>query len=242
MKKCIVQYWIPSSEYTHPGYNNLLKNSNKFDADGFANRSARSFELYANKYNHDFVRVTEKKLNYKHPTFERFDLWLDDHWWEKYDEIMYVDSDVFAMPEAPDIFQHYKSLGTFKVCEHDAFQKATLPEQIDLIHHGLLKKCKLDEVKHYGFQPGVFILTKTARDIMRPYIEQFKELNDHDGHILIWACIQSQVPLTRMSRFYNYKKAYFKRHPESYFFHAAGHKKLVHLGRIYDFLEKKGLQ
>jgi len=242
MKKCIVQYWIPSSEYTHPGYNNLLKNSNKFDADGFANRSARSFELYANKYNHDFVRVTEKKLNYKHPTFERFDLWLDDHWWEKYDEIMYVDSDVFAMPEAPDIFQHYKSLGTFKVCEHDAFQKATLPEQIDLIHHGLLKKCKLDEVKHYGFQPGVFILTKTARDIMRPYIEQFKELNDHDGHILIWACIQSQVPLTRMSRFYNYKKAYFKGHPESYFFHAAGHKKLVHLGRIYDFLEKKGLQ
>jgi len=242
MKKCIVQYWIPSSEYTHPGYNNLLKNSNKFDADGFANRSARSFELYANKYNHDFVRVTEKKLNYKHPTFERFDLWLDDHWWEKYDEIMYVDSDVFAMPEAPDIFQHYKSLGTFKVCEHDAFQKATLPEQIDLIHHGLLKKCKLDEVKHYGFQPGVFILTKTARDIMRPYIEQFKELNDHDGHILIWACIQSQVPLTRMSRYYNYKKAYFKGHPESYFFHAAGHKKLVHLGRIYDFLNKKGLQ
>ena len=25
MKKCIVQYWIPSSEYTDPGYNNLLK-------------------------------------------------------------------------------------------------------------------------------------------------------------------------------------------------------------------------
>ena len=84
-------------------------------------------------------------------------------------------------------------------------------------------------------------MTKHARDIMRPYIEQFKELDDHDGHILIWACIKSQVPLTRMSRYYNYKKAYFKGHPESYFFHAAGHKKLHASDRVLTFLKAKGL-
>lgn len=238
MKKCIVQYWIPSSEYTDPGYNNLLQAK---DQKKLVEISTKSFKKYANKYGHDFKRISEKKINFRHPTFERFDLWLDDSWWKEYDEIMYVDCDVFAMPEAPDIFQHYKSLDTFKVCDHPAFQKATLPGQIDLIHHGLLQKCKLDEVKHYGFQPGVFILTKPARDIMRPYIEKFKELNDHDGHILIWACIKSKVTLTRMSQYYNYKKAYFKGHPESYFFHAAGHKKLVDSDRVLKFLKSKGL-
>ena len=238
MKKCIVQYWIPSSEYSEPTYNNLLQAR---DQKSLVEVSTKSFEQYANKYGHDFKRIDKKKINFRHPTFERFDLWLDDSWWKEYDEIMYVDCDVFAMPDAPDIFQNYKSLDTFKVCDHPAFQMATKPEQINHIYHGLLKECKLEDVKNYGFQPGVFILTKTARDIMRPYIEKFKELNDHDGHILIWACIKSKVPLTRMSQYYNYKKAHFLGHPESYFFHAAGHKKLTQRSKVVVFLKDKGM-
>ena len=238
MKKCIVQYWIPSSEYSEPTYNNLLQAR---DQKSLVEVSTKSFEQYANKYGHDFKRIDKKKINFRHPTFERFDLWLDDSWWEEYDEIMYVDCDVFAMPNAPDIFQSYKSLDTFKVCDHPAFQMATKPEQINHIYHGLLKECKLEDVKNYGFQPGVFILTKPARDIMRPYIEKFKELNDHDGHILIWACIKSKVPLTRMSQYYNYKKAHFLGHPESYFFHAAGHKKLTQRSKVVVFLKDKGM-
>ena len=238
MKKCIVQYWIPSSEYPEPTYNNLLQAR---DQKSLVEVSTKSFEQYANKYGHDFKRIDKKKINFRHPTFERFDLWLDDSWWEEYDEIMYVDCDVFAMPDAPDIFQNYKSLDTFKVCDHPAFQMATKPEQINHIYHGLLKECKLEDVKNYGFQPGVFILTKPARDIMRPYIEKFKELNDHDGHILIWACIKSKVPLTRMSQYYNYKKAHFLGHPESYFFHAAGHKKLTQRSKVVVFLKDKGM-
>ena len=62
MKKCIVQFWIQADQYSEPDYNALLKKSEEFNADEFADRSARSFETYANKYNHDFVRVTEKKL------------------------------------------------------------------------------------------------------------------------------------------------------------------------------------
>ena len=35
---------------------------------------------------------------------------LDDadlKWWDKYDQIMYIDSDVFALPNAPNIFEEY---------------------------------------------------------------------------------------------------------------------------------------
>ena len=238
MKKCIVQYWIPSSEYSEPRYNNLLQAN---EQKSLVKLSTKSFKKYADKYGHDFKRIDKKKINFRHPTFERFDLWLDDSWWKEYDEIMYVDCDVFAMPDAPDIFQNYKSLDTFKVCDHPAFQMATKPEQINHIYHGLLKKCKLDDVKYYGFQPGVFILTKPARDIMRPYIEKFKELDDHDGNILIWACIQSKVTLTRMSQYYNYKKSHCKGHPQSYFFHAAGHKKHTQKSKVIQFLKVQGM-
>ena len=239
MKKCIVQYWIPSSQYSDPEYNNLLQEK---DQHSLAEISKRSFETYAEKYKHDFIRIEEKKIDFKHPTFERFDLWLDDAWWNQYDEIMYVDSDVFALPTAPDIFANYPITKTFKVCNHPAFQLATEQEQIEHIHHGLLKQLPLDSVKWYGFQPGVFILTKTARDIMKPFIEQFRNLNDHDGHILMWACIKSKVPLTRMHEYYNYKNAHFKGHPEIYFFHAAGHKKLAQEDRIKTYLESKGIK
>ena len=239
MKKCIVQYWIPSSQYTDPEYNNLLQEK---DQHRLVELSTMSFEKYARKHGYDYKRISKKKIDFKHPPFERFDLWLDDSWWEQYDEIMYVDCDVFAMPTAPGIFENYRSLDSFKVRNHPAFQMATEPDQISHIYHGLLEKCELDEVKWYGFQPGVFILTKNARDIMKPYIEQFKDLDDHDGHILIWACIKSKVPLTRMSQYYNYKNAHFKGHPDVYFFHAAGQGKLNQEDKIINFLKEKGIR
>ena len=239
MKKCIVQYWIPSSEYSDPEYNNLLKEK---EQKSLVELSTKSFQAYAEKYGHDFIKITEKKINFKHPTFERFDLWLNDSWWKEYDEILYVDTDVFALPTAPDIFKNYPVLDHFKVCNHPSFQLATEPDQIELIHHGILKDCDLDDVKWYGFQPGVFVLTKKSKDIMKPYIEQFKELNDHDGHILTWACIKSKVPLTRMSAYYNYKNAHFKGHPDVYFFHALGQKKKNQAEKIKSFLAEKGIK
>ena len=242
MKKCIVQYWIQADQYSEPDYNELLKKSEEFDANEFASRSARSFRAYADKYGHDFIRIEKKKLDFKHPTFERFDLWLDDTWWEKYDEIMYVDSDVFAMPDAPDIFKQYPGSGTLKVCDHPGFQQAKEDDQIEHIYHGLLKECTLEQVKQKGFQAGVFIITKEARDLMKPHIAKYQELNDHDGHILLWATIKSGVPLTRMTELYNFKNAHMKRKPKVYFFHAAGHKKLTQYHGINSFLDKNGIK
>ena len=242
MKKCIVQYWIQADQYSEPDYNALLKKSRVFDADKFASRSARSFQAYADKYGHDFIRIEKKKLDFKHPTFERFDLWLDDTWWEKYDEIMYTDSDVFAMPDAPNIFSEYPDSTSLKVCDYAKFQKADRQDQIDSFYVDLLKECTIEECKQSGFQPGVFILTKSARDTMKPFIEQFKKLNDHDGNILLWSTIKSGVPITRMNELYNFKNAHMIGRPKVYFFHAAGHKKKSHSHSINSFLRKNGIK
>jgi len=238
VKKCIVQYWIPSIEYSEPDYNKILKD----EQSGLALLSAKSFQAYADKYGYDFIRIQKKKLGFRHPTFERFDLWLDDAWWEKYDEILYVDSDVFAMPTAPDIFAQYPAQGTLKVCVHPGFQLATEQEQIDHIYHGLLKECTIQQVTQNGFQAGVFIITKEARELMKPYIAKYKELNDHDGHILLWATIKSGVPLTRMTELYNFKNAFMKNKPSVHFFHAAGHKKHNLQLRILSFLRDNGIK
>ena len=242
MKKCIVQYWIQADQYSQPDYNALLKKSEEFDANEFAGRSASSFQAYADKYGHDFIRIEKKKLDFKHPTFERFDLWLDDTWWEKYDEIMYVDSDVFAMPDALDVFLQYPEPGMLKVCDHPGFQQAKEDDQIEHIYHGLLKECTLDQVRHYGFQAGVFIITKEAKELMKPYIAKYRELDDHDGNILMWAAIKSKVPVLRMSELYNFKNAHMRGKPKVNFFHAAGHKKMKHFHSINSFLIKNGIK
>ena len=62
MKKCIVQYWIPSSQYSDPEYNNLLQEKDQYS---LAEISKTSFQTYAEKYKHDFIMKNVE--NRKHP-------------------------------------------------------------------------------------------------------------------------------------------------------------------------------
>lgn len=238
-KNCIVQYWIPAKKYSNPDYNNLLQDQplNKI--------SSKSFKAYCKKYKIDYVEENRAKINWVHPTFERFDLWLNDKWWKTYDQILYADSDIFAMPWAPNIFEMYPDTDTFKYCHFSKIENAETQEHFDTFYHGLLKnECTLEEVRQKGFQPGLFILTKKSREIMKPWIEKFKELGDyHDGLILNWATIKSNVEITKMDEWFNYKNAHFRNKPKIYFFHAAGKKK----GKadtqegIRNYLKKHGL-
>lgn len=230
MRKAIVQYYIDPRLYSNPDYNQLSKDQN-----ALANISSRSFEKYSEKIGADFHHITKPKLNYLHPTFERFDLWLDDKWWQQYDQIMYVDSDVFALPDAPDIFEKYPDIENFKVCESKSWQKTKSKQK------GLLKDKSVEEINKYGFQTGVFILNQHVAEIMRPWISKYKQLDDHDGNILNWCTIESRVPIKRMDWRFNFKKAYFNNQPPVYFFHAQGLKKDTHEKRITSWLKAQGL-
>jgi hypothetical protein len=163
---------------------------------------------------------------------------------EKFIKIMYTDSDVFAMPSAPNIFQMYPQKETFKYCRYPRIETANTQAQYDSFYHGLYTDCSLEQVKLKGFQTGVFMLTKKAREIMKPWIAKFKQLGEYqDGEILNWATIKSDVPVTKMNEWFNFKNAHFENKPKIYFFHAAGRKK----GKkgqeegIRKFLKKNGI-
>ena len=239
MRNCIVQYFVDPKLYSDPEYNSLSN-----EQDNFAKLSEQSFRAYAKKYKCDYQLITQPKLKYRHPTFERFDLWLDATWWKRYDQILYVDSDVFAMPGAPDVFAQYNNIETLKVCESNKFQNASCQEHYDQLQQGLLTNVDIEVIKQRGFQPGVFILNKHVVEKTKKWIEQYQTFDTHDGDILLWAVCNSAVGIERLSWKFNYKRAYYSDAPKIYFFHAAGRKKTVDhtKQRILSFLKRNGIE
>lgn len=233
MKNAIIQYYINPLLYNNPDFNKLLKH------DVLADISAKTWKAYSEKYNCDYIRITKPKLKYKHPTYERFDLWLDKSWWDKYDQIMYVDSDVFAMPDAPNIFEQYNDLNTFKFCYYNKFREKSITNIKKEFKNMLLGTLDPVELQTKGFQPGVFILTKKSVEKMYDWIKLYQQFDSDDGQILLYSVIKSKVAITEMNGYYNYKNAYFRRRPKIYFFHAMGQKKDVWQNRIIKWLKEK---
>ena len=59
---------------------------------------------YAKKFGIYYELITEPVVNFKHPTWERFQL-FDEKWVNQFDNILYLDTDVFTWPWAPNIFE-----------------------------------------------------------------------------------------------------------------------------------------
>ena len=77
MRNLVIQYYIDIQKYSQPGFNNLKPSP-------METYSSHSLQLYCKKYDIDYLKITEPKVGFKHPTWERFDLWVDRDWWKKY--------------------------------------------------------------------------------------------------------------------------------------------------------------
>ena len=180
MRTAIVQYFINPYKYSEPRYHNILSLQPLVDL------SKRSFEVYCKKYKIDFIRVQKSKLGYRHPAFERFDLWLDKSWWKKYDQICYVDCDVIALPHAPNIFESYPE-DTFKYCYYEKYRNSKLKDLRSKHKKTLLGIFKPQTLRDRIFQIGVFVLTKNTAKQMYDWIKVYKKLAHTDTEILNWA-------------------------------------------------------
>ncbi len=133
--------------------------------------SKKLAKSYAYKVDAEYKFITKPKIKFKHPTWERFDL-FNDEYIKNYKNIMYLDTDVFCWPDAPNIFNFIKE-GAFNVVQHCAYK--TTPDGRPM------------------FNAGVFILNEASAIIMRqtmtipkwearfkndPNWEDSKELND----------------------------------------------------------------
>ncbi len=104
---------------------------------------------YAKKINSDYKLITKPIINFKHPTWERFQL-FDDEWINNYDNILYLDTDVFTWPEAPNIFD---------LLDNTAFN--------------IVKHCNNKTYNgHPMFNAGVFAINKTCAVEMKKFVKK----------------------------------------------------------------------
>jgi len=238
MRNLIIQYYIDTNLYSQPNYNNLGPN----DMERY---SRHSFELYAHKHGLEFLRITKPKLAYKHPTWERFDLWLEPSWFDRYDQIMYVDSDVIAMPHAPNIFAKHANLDSFKAACYIRYRSMPLEDQHkkQTNPNGIFDSVSSERMRQVRFQTGVFILTKRSAEHMLPWIRQYrdvdKQYNCDDGTFLNWAVMASGVAYEDMDKNWNVKNnGQSINFAEPNFLHCAGGKKYKMGYGLYGRLDK----
>ena len=223
MKNLIIQYYIDTNLYTQPNFNNLY-------ASPAEQYSSHSFQVYCKKYGIDYIKIVKPKLGFKHPTWERFDLWLDRSWWDKYDQIMYVDSDVFALPHAPNIFESCHDTSSFKAARYNRWRNLSAAQAKDAAKiNPLLDKVSGDIIARRVIQPGMFLLNRKCTEHMLPYIKEYKNIIDDkidDGMFLNYCLIKSDVPQEDLSDKWNHKNNGAKRdYGLIYFLHSAGGKK-----------------
>ena len=224
MRNLVIQYYIDIRKYSQPEFNNLKPSP-------MEEYSRHSFKLYCKKHDLEYLRITEPKLGFKHPTWERFDLWMDRSWWDKYDQIMYVDSDVIALPHAPNIFEEYPSIDTnLKTCYYPKFREASPADaKFNQRVNPIADRYTGEVISKRFVQPGVMILNKQNTQFMLPWREKYKDVADDridDGMFLNSCIVDSEVPLLDMNRMYNFKNNGERfNYDRVNFLHCAGGKK-----------------
>jgi len=212
-KNLIVQFFMSVDNYDAPTYNSIGVNEELY------HYSVKSVRQYARKIGVDYRLCTTPKINWIHPTFERFDLFFNEAWWEKYDHILYLDTDVIVWPNSPNVFEQYPSLDTFKPVQDRIADKNTLPYHKERANGTCLEKFDSAVLKRSRFNAGVFMLNQTAVEIMKPHLD-YHNLKGDDNEQLIYAMLESGVGVERMDWRYNKKNG-----TNCYFGHASGQKK-----------------
>lgn len=217
MKCVIVQYNIDPRLYAEPGYNNLHATDLRHILE---KKCTTLVSYYAKKHNLDHHIITRPKIKFRHPTFERFDLWTDASWTEKYDYVMYMDNDIMIDPTSPNIFNECKP-DAFNTCwyKYRHLEPESLKKEVK---DHVLKRMPGEKLR-YRFQSGLFVINKYSVKKTKRWISKYRMFNVDDGMILNWAILSSGVKMNMMPIAFNVK--YNAPSKKGYFLHAAGGKK-----------------
>ena len=212
-KNLVIQFFVSVDKYEDPTYNQIGVNEELYKYSTF------SAENYAKKIGADYQLVTEAKINWVHPTFERMDLFFNPDWWHHYDQILYLDTDVVVWPDAPNVFEQYPNLKSFKPVQDRIAKKNSLEYHRKRADGTCLEKFEASLLQSKRFNAGVFILTKHSAHRMKPFLD-YKNLVGDDNEMLIYAMLQSGVDVELLDWRYNKKNG-----TSCYFGHASGYQK-----------------
>lgn len=213
MKKCIIQFYMSTNGFSNPNFVNIKINEELLAY------SKLSSSIYADKCGAEYVLIDKPRINHVHPTFERFDLFLNQEWWKKYDQILYLDTDVICWPESPNIFDMYPNKKTFKICEDRTALNKSSKWHKQQEKHTILAQFDPEIIRKRRFNAGVFMLNSYSAGIIAPHLK-YKEHGDDDNRILIHAMLDSQVDTEIMDWKFNKKNGV-----SSWFGHGYGQEK-----------------
>jgi hypothetical protein len=212
-RNCIVQYHVPAENYKDPSYNNIGVNEQLLPYSFF------SVKKYAEKIGADYILINEKRIDWKHPTFERFDLFFNDVWFTEYDHILYLDTDLVVWPEAPNIFEMYPSLETFKIVQDRIAERRSVEQHNNIVKNNILNCFDGKILKENRFNAGVFMINKSCVNEIKKYLD-YKNIDTDDNSLLIYAMLKSGVKVDKMDWRFNKKNG-----TRCYFGHAYGQQK-----------------
>jgi|TARA_R110000822_G_scaffold371_7_gene1650 hypothetical protein len=207
---CIVQYFVKPDNYVQPDFNNLTH------VDELFHYSTFSVKKYAEKCGVDYQLITEARVNHTHPTFERLDLILNDDWWSKYNNVLYLDTDVVIWSDAPNCFEMYPDTDSFKPVHSVRAERKELKWHQLEKQNTILEKYDPQTLASRRFNAGVFMINESSAKTMRPFCD-YKSWDDDDSRILIRTMLDSNVPTNYMNYRFNEKMSM-----TGYFCHAYG--------------------
>ena len=223
--------------FSHPNSNKHYLKMQGYP-DEFLNTSSVLAKKYAERTGADYVFLRDNPvINVNHPVNEKLQP-LMPMWTEKYDQILYLDSDVFCWPEAPDLFEicppgtfaitekkhsGIKSVNKIKVCfdvdigdlnvegvSKDKFLTG-IRDQIPLSLYKLKKYCY--------FNSGVFMVGgKEVGDEMIKYINHRLLRMRTAEAVLNFMVAASNVNVFEFSKNFNYNVN--RKEKFGYFYHA----------------------
>ena len=145
VRRCVVQIYMELDLFVKRN-RKVRKFTNK-NTDDTVKASSFLAKKYAERTDADYYFLTDNPvININHPANENLQLFRKE-WTEKYDQILYLDIDVFCWPEAPNIFDECP-LNTFGISgnKHPDIQR------------GYYKMKKL-----YGVDAGKYINDQTKQ-------------------------------------------------------------------------------
>ena len=164
---------------------------------------------YAQINNSEYLLIKEPVINFKHPTWERFQLFSEE-WVNKYSNILYLDTDVFTWPKSPNIFSILD------------------PKSFNVVKYSL---AGLDDRPKNFFNAGVFAINKNSYLEMKKFISKKIWLENYDKHNGEWddqaelndIVSRNEIKLNWLDKKWNYKN-----HHEAFFTHLWGKWKKTH--------------
>lgn len=203
--------------------------------ESFLELTENSLRTYASNIGAEFVKITEPYLNlrphksdYKYGRFEKLQSW---YYFDRYDRILRLDSDILIHPECPDLFSMVPPDKVGVVFENQDCGLRHKRHNMFLQRNNQTQQAMgyIDGWSYDHFNSGVILASSCHADLWEPPEEEELQKIDNIYRLreqchVNWRLQSLKFPVERLSYKYNHCGMFRNRGPrtQSYVAHYAG--------------------